>query len=191
MIDHKGVHILLALAIIIFGFSLNYFIPDLYGNALLKFSTIGGLATFYSMLFAVVEVIRTKGVAEKARVEAVSASRGVERLYSIKDLSTCQSAVEMAMNALDKNEPIPSSVMCQITKIYSQVFHKELINTGSDHRIAKSMLDSYSFATTNTTKMQKNNKQQLRGALLKIMEHLSINIGQNTKVESTDDSKAA
>ncbi len=181
MINHKSVHFVVLLIVIIGVGALLHKHPEFYADSLTTFSTVGGVVTFYSLLFAVIELLRTKGVALHAKDEAIKAANRVESLYAIKDLSSCQSAVEMAIEAIDKNENIPSSTLCHITKVYSQVFHDDLSRVDTRHRKAKSVLDSYSFASRDQNSGKNSNKNKLKEALLAILEHLSSEVGKKTK----------
>ena len=86
----------------------------------------------------------------------------------------------MAIVSLERKEPISASALCLITKIYSQVFHIELQNPGSRHRLSKSTIDSYSFAATEDGTTAKSRRGKLKTALLEIMSDLSCMVGQRT-----------
>ncbi|UZD57291.1 hypothetical protein OLL83_003059 [Shewanella algae] len=181
MLQNKWLHVI-NLAVVAIG-SLLLFIkyPEFYNDAQSTFSTLGGIVTFYSLMVAVVELLRTKGVAFQAKEEASKAASRVEKLYAIKDLSTCQSSVEMALDAIEKNDHIPTSTLCYITKVYCQIFHEELSLDDSKHRRAKSVVDSYSFASKEQKNGKNTNKNKLKTALLEILEHVSSEVGKQTK----------
>ncbi|HCE2458133.1 TPA: hypothetical protein NGU08_004449 [Vibrio parahaemolyticus] len=178
MVDHKSIHHVVLLVVVCSSVALFYFYPEFSQSNLVTFSTLGGIVTFYSLVFAVVELLRTKGVAQKAATR-------VENLYAVKDLSMCQSALETALVAIEKNEAIQSNTLCNIVKVYSHVFHEKLEDVNSQHRHAKSFLDSYSFASKsrlNGTSTNKNsNQNKLRESLMLMLEHISSEIAKTTK----------
>lgn len=97
--------------------------------------------------------------------------RAVTSLVTAREIIECQSTINMAVSSLDEGRAIPSSVLCQIVKLYSQVFHAEFSDENSAHRKTRSIVESYSFnpnvgATSSASK-------NTRRALLSIASQLA------------------
>lgn len=89
----------------------------------------------------------------------------------------------MAIASLERKEPISANALCLITKIYSQVFYKEVQYANSRQRKSKSMIESFSFAAIQDGTTAKSPKGKLKTALLEMMSDLSSMVGQRTTEE--------
>ena len=119
--------------------------PELLKDAPTALGTLGTFATAYGVLFAIIELQRAKSASLIATQEAQRVFRSVTNLVTAREIIECQGTITMAVSSLDEGRAIPSAVLCQIVKLYSQVFHLELTNEASGHRKNRSIIESYSF----------------------------------------------
>lgn len=119
--------------------------PSLLKDAPTALGTLGTFATAYGVLFAIIELKRAKAASALARDEAERVFRAVTSLVTAREVIECQSTISVAVSSLDEGRAIPSSVLCEIVKLYSQVFHAQLSDEASAHRKNRSVIESYSF----------------------------------------------
>lgn len=169
MLD-KRIHLIAAIVLPLLGVVSAYWKPDLIKDAPTALGTIGFFATAYGVLFAIIELRRAKAASVLAKDEAERIFRAVTSLVTAREIIECQSTIKMAVSSLDEGRAISSSVLCQIVKLYSQVFHAELANEMSEHRKNRSFIESYSF-NPNVGSMKSSSKKTNR-ALLSIASQL-------------------
>lgn len=145
--------------------------PELLKDAPTALGTIGTFATAYGVVFAIIELRRAKAASVLAREEAEQVFRAVTSLVTAREIIECQATISMAVSSLDEGRAIPSSTLCQIVKLYSQVFHAQVADENSTHRKNRSVIESYSFnPNVGTTKSTPRNT---RRALLSIASQLA------------------
>lgn len=145
--------------------------PELLKGAPTALGTIGTFATAYGVVFAIIELRRAKAAAVLAREEAERVFKAVTSLVTAREIIECQATISMAVSSLDEGRAIPSSTLCQIVKLYSQVFHAEVADEVSAHRKNRSVIESYSFnPNIGTTQSAPRNT---RRALLSIASQLA------------------
>jgi hypothetical protein len=147
---------------------------DLLKDAPTTLGTIGSFATGYGVLFAVIELRRAQAVSMAARLAAERVFHSVTGLITAREITECQSVIQMAVASLDERRAIPSSTLQQVIKLYSQIFHVEMGDEKSEHRKNRSMIVSYYFNARMSTVSNKNTKR----ALLAISGHLAQLQGQ-------------
>ena len=173
-ISHKGVHFIVATIAAAVGVAAFWFVPELRKDVPTTFGTATGIATLYGVVFAVVEVVRTRNAASLAYDAAKKVKLQFENLYGIKQLSDCQAAVDLAIASLDRGEHVPLPMLIQITKSYSLHFHAEMSDPGSEHRRNSAVLESYSAIPKGA---KSGSQAKLRVALLSITRNLSTATG--------------
>lgn len=144
-ISDKKTHAAVFVVICLVGIILCILERDLLKDAPTTLGTIGSFATAYGVLFAVIELRRTQAVSLATKLAAEQVFTSVSGLITAREITECQSVIQMAVASLDEGRPIPSSTLHQIVKLYSQVFHKEMDNEKSGHRKNRSIIESYSF----------------------------------------------
>lgn len=170
-IQDKTIHIFgAAISLLLFGIAV-FWKPSLIKDAPTTLGTIGSFATAYGVLFAIIELRRAKAASVLAKEEAERVFKAVTSLVTAREIIECQSTINMAISSLDEGRAIPSSALCQIVKLYSQVFYAEFSDEKSAHRKTRSTIESYSFnPNTATTKTSSKNT---RHALLSIASQLA------------------
>lgn len=158
--------------------------PELVKDAPTTLGTIGVFATAFGVVFAVIEVQRAKAAFELAQTEAKKVFSRLTELVTAREIAECQAVLGTAVAAIDENKPIPSSTLCTVVKLYSQVFHAELSNPESTHRQNRSIIESYAHNPNNTLVTLSGRKT--KKALLSIAGHLAQLQGL-TKVFSEED----
>jgi hypothetical protein len=141
----KWAHWISLTAVIVAGFIVVSLEPELFKDALTRFGTIGFFVTAYGVMFAIVELWRAQSAATLANAEAKKVFSAFTTLVTAREIADCQHTIKMAIASLDESKPIPSIIILDIIKIYSQVFHAEVSADDSLHRKNRSTIESYSF----------------------------------------------
>lgn len=139
----KAVHLIGAVVTAGLGIGIVIWQPDLLKDAPTTLGTLGTFATAYGVLFAIVELRRAKSASLHAREEAERVFRAMTSLATAREIVECQTTIQIAIGSLDDGRLIPSSVLCQIVKLYSQVFFAQLADEISSHRRNRSVIESY------------------------------------------------
>ncbi|WP_199528656.1 hypothetical protein [Pseudoalteromonas sp. bablab_jr010] len=175
-------HVISLLVVIIATVMTFYFIPDLRKDEVVIFTGITGYATIYGVIFAILEVMNAKNTAQVAKEESEKVYKKMDDLYGLRDITQCLASIEMAIESINKNEIISSSVLLTISKIYSSVFHEEMNDDSSDHRKNRALLQSCSHHSSSVKSSRAKNK--LREVLLDMSSHLSCVIGTKTSKDN-------
>lgn len=170
-VNDKSIHAIAATTALLVCALAVIWKPSLIKDAPTALGTVGTFATAYGVIFAIIELRRAKAAAALARDESERVLRAVTSLVTAREIVECQATVSMAVSSIDEGRQIPSSTLCQIVKLYSQVFYVEVSDEGSPHRKNRSILESYSFNPNVHTKQAapKNTKR----ALLSIASQLA------------------
>lgn len=151
--------------------------PTLNESRLIEFSIVSGYLTLYGVMVAIIEVIKTKSAAEEANKRAAAVFKKMDDLYGLRDITTCLSAIEMAIDSVNRGEHISASSLMTISKVYCSVFHEEIANENSEHRKNNSLLNSFSHAAESSSI---RNKTKLKKTLLSMSSQLAHVAGQKT-----------
>lgn len=160
---NKNIHIISATVSALLCIVFTLWQPSLIKDAPTSLGTIGSFATAYGLIFAIIELRRAQTASNLARQEAKRVLTVVTNLVTAREIIECQNTINMAISSLDEGKPISSAVLCQIVKLYSQVFHFELANELSIHRKVRSTIQSYTFNPNASAKpsTSKNTKHAL------------------------------
>lgn len=166
----KIVHLIGALLTALLGIGIVTWKPELLNDAPTTLGTLGTFATAYGVIFAIVELRRAKSASVQARAEAERVFQAMTSLARAREIVECQTSIQIAIGSLDEGRLITSSTLCQIVKLYSQVFFEQLVDETSLHRKNRSVIESYVY-NPNITASQKPAKNTRR-ALLSIASQL-------------------
>ena len=171
-LEDKTVHPTTAVLTGLVGLAIVLWKPELLKDATTSIGTIGTFATAYGVLFAVVELGRAKRASEAATVEARKVFNAVTALVTAREITECQTTIHVAICSLDEGRAISSTVLHQIVKLYSQVFHEQLSRDASPHRKARSTIEAYSYnpnlGTSNSSKKTKQALLSIAGQLAEL-----------------------
>jgi hypothetical protein len=145
MTTSKYIHFFTFMAFALGGLLLKYEVPTLVRDPPTTVGTVGTLVTIYGVVFAIIELIRMRTATKQAVEAARKVFDSFATLVTAREITECQVGIQIAVDALDECRAIPSSLIVQIVKLYSQVFHKELADETSLHRRNRSTIESYSF----------------------------------------------
>lgn len=168
----KAVHWIGAGVTVVLGAASVIWKPDLLKDAPTTLGTLGTFATAYGVLFAIVELRRAKSAASQAKEEAERVFKAVTSLATAREIVECQTTIQIAVASLDEGRPIPSSVLCQILKLYSQVFFAQVAVETSSHRKNRSIIESYTY-NPNSTRTSSGAPSKTQRALLSIASQLA------------------
>jgi hypothetical protein len=185
----KIIHSISALLLLAISICLIYKFPELWDNNVTRFATVGFFLTFYGVLFGILEVMRARSATELVSAETSRVLQQVENLTGMKLLGECQAAIEIAVKVLDGREPVPLSMITAISRIYSQNFHRELMDANSTQRRNSAMLESYAIASGR--KVVGADAAKLRGALIAMTNEIAIETARKSKIGVPHDPKAA
>ncbi|CAM8645369.1 hypothetical protein MCEMSEM18_03660 [Comamonadaceae bacterium] len=170
-LQDKTVHILGAVVSALLCVIAILWKPSLVKDAPTALGTLGTFATAYGVLFAIFELRRAEAASVLAQKEAARMFHAVTSLATAREVVECQSTITAAVASLDEGRAIPSSVLCQIVKLYSQVFHTELKDESSAYRKNRSVVESYSFNPN--VSARGTSPRNTRRALLSIASQLA------------------
>lgn len=172
----KWVHGFAFLAVVVCFFYVHDKYKSLFADDPISLSTFGTFFTIYGVVFAVIELLRVKNAVELAEKAAEHVFNTVTGLVTSREIIECQAKIESAVSHIDDQQAIPTSALCQILKLYSQIFYNELKDEHSEHRKNKSIIESYA---NNPNKLARANKD-MKSTLLSIVSQLAQHQG-NTK----------
>ena len=176
----RWIHAVVALVVVVVLFLSLYFVPDLHKDKAILFGTVGGFATIYGVLFAIVEVMRTQAVAVLTEEASKKVLGQVEGLHGMTQIAECQAAIGIATDMIDRGEEISLAALTQIVKMYSLKFHCELQNAESEQRANIAILQSYATVKGNS-RGSKTALGNLSKALMDMTGHLSCATATTTK----------
>jgi hypothetical protein len=172
-VENKWSHAICLLFVLVMASITIHFEPTYVTGPINTLGTIGFFSTLYGVLFAIVELLRAKTASTLATNEAKRVFSVVTSIITAREIAECQGVINMAASAIDEGKTIPSATLCQIIKIYSQVYHAELTNPESEHRKNNSTLQSYSFnPNINSCGVPDKSAKNVKRALLSISSHL-------------------
>ncbi|WP_024870489.1 hypothetical protein [Tolumonas lignilytica] len=167
----KHTHIISATIITLLFITVVQWKSDLIKDPPSTLGTISSFATAYGIIFAIIELKRTKNASQHASEEVQRALHAVTGLISAREIIECQSVINLAISTLDEGKPIASITLCQIVRLYSQVFHEQLKDQNSDYRKNRSIIAAYAY-NPNTNKLNASTKKT-KQALFAITSHLA------------------
>lgn len=183
-LDHL-VSFLVVLVVAVICFACD---KELYDGIPKTLGSVGSFLTIYAVIFAIIELARTRSAAELAEQAAELAEQKVaevvkvvEDLMTAREISECQAAVEYALDGITRSEGISGSHIVKIIRLYSQVFPLEMKDERSRHRKNRTILESYEFGASDAAKagVPKNTKR----ALLEISGHLAEEQGHTKHIK--------
>lgn len=178
----KLAHVLVAIFItLVAGLSI-WFFPSLWRGESAKFGTLTGFFTIYGVIFAIIEVIRTKSAAEEAKDSTQKVLDHVEKLSGIRLLSECQTAIDLTVKCIDDGQTIPLSHLLKILKIYSQHYHEELQIATSEQRQNVGILESYAGARPHRGGVTLTASGNLKTALVAMTRGINTDVGRSGKI---------
>ncbi|OAX85789.1 hypothetical protein A7D16_05785 [Xanthomonas nasturtii] len=154
---------------------------DLYDGIPKTLGSVSAFLTVYGVIFALIELARTRSAAELAEQKASHVVSVIEDLMTAREISECQAAVESALEGIGRGEGISGSHIVRIIRLYSRVFPLEMKSDNSPHRRNRTILESYEFSAAEAVKggVPKKTKR----ALLEISGHLAQEQGQTKYVK--------
>ncbi|MBC8718173.1 hypothetical protein [Ochrobactrum sp. Marseille-Q0166] len=179
-LKEKRVHSIIALIFFISFLALWYFIPQLMLNSQAVFSTVTGFASLYGLSFAIVELIRTRGVAEEVKAETNNVLLRVENLADLKLLSDCQSTIEQIMQYIDMKKAVPTFLLTQVNKIYSQHFHASINDASKPQAANVAIIRTY--VASNGLRQPSNYYTNLKNTLALITTEVAMEMASKGKL---------
>ncbi|WP_219119039.1 hypothetical protein [Janthinobacterium sp. UMAB-56] len=192
-ISHEKMpHIVWAIIFILIAIIATQWHSELIKDPPTTLGTVGFFATAYGILFAIIELGRTKNAAILVKKEVQRALNMVKGIDSAQEIVECLNTTSLALASLEEGKAIPNALLCQIIKHYSQLFHIELEDDSSEHRRVRSTIQAYSFIPPKSSEKEssqgpRSNSKKTRAALLEITGHLAQRQGSNkTFTEHTE-----
>lgn len=142
---YRGWHITAVAFTVLFAIAMFYFRPTLGKDTPTLVGSVGSFITLYAALFAVIELWRARSALHESTSEAKRVFSGLNRLVEAERITACQSSIKYALTCIDRNSQIPTETVAEIVQVYSRVFHKELANPDSEHRIHRSHIVGYRY----------------------------------------------
>lgn len=133
-------------------------VPDLWKDTVTGFATIGGFATFYGVVFAVIETWRGRRAAEQAQEAADATHKTVVGLVNVKGAAEAQTCIRHALTDLERDGFTSTSALARVMELYTAEFAAEYGDEGSAHRRRIAALQSHASVAA---------RQQLTSAPLK------------------------
>lgn len=118
---------------------------DLIKDAATTLGTTGFFATIYGLIFAIIELQRTKNATLLVQEEVARVLNRVKVVDSAQEITECLNKTSLALSSIDEGKMITNALLGQIISDYSQIFQVELIDAASDHRQVRSTIQSYTF----------------------------------------------
>jgi hypothetical protein len=172
----KIIHLLAALITIVVAIACAAGLPDLHKDTPTTFGTITGFLTVYGVVFAIIELFRTRAAAELAAREASRASNTVRAFYDLRNVSECQSSIEHTLNDMANNGQVSLSILSRIVKLYVAEFSIEYQDDRSVHRKYIATIESFVFNHPGDRLRFGN----LKRVLLGMMANLSVSASART-----------
>lgn len=179
-LDHL-VSFLVVLVVAVICFACD---KELYDGISKTLGSVGGFLTVYAVIFAIIELARTRSAAELAEQKVAEVVKVVEDLMTAREISECQAAVEYALDGITQTEGISGSHIVKIIRLYSQVFPLEMKDERSRHRKNRTILESYEFSAADAAKASVPKKT--KRALLEISGHLAEEQGHTKHIKEGD-----
>ena len=165
----KNIHLTAAGLCLAVSVLLLWFFCDLRKDVVTTFGTIGSCVTIYGVIFAIIELRRAKAASLMAQEAATKVFETVTGLITAREITECQAVIHAAVCSIDEGKAIPSALLQQVIRLYSQIFHSEVAKEDTPHRKCRSVIQSYSFNPNTTTKA--SSSRRTRQALLSITGH--------------------
>ena len=100
--------------------------PDLGKGTATAFGTVSGFATFYGLVFTIIEVLYTRNGAEQAAIAAKKASDTASAMFELRDISECIACIENVLDQLHDGQSASSTLISRVVKMYSAQFSIEI-----------------------------------------------------------------
>lgn len=143
---HRSVHAVSALVVALCWAATLYVWPDLRKDVATGFGTLSGFATFYGLVFTIIEVLYTRGAAEQAAVEARKAAEAARGVFELRNISECLSAIENILDQLKNENAASTTLISRVVKMYSSQFAHEIDDGASPHRRNLDVVEAYTFS---------------------------------------------
>ncbi|MGS0981971.1 hypothetical protein [Burkholderia glumae] len=138
-------HVAAVVFTVLFAVVMFYFRPALGKDTPTLVGSIGSFITLYAALFAVIELWRARSAVHESTSEARRVFSGLNRLVEAERITACQSSIKDALICIERNSQIPTATVAEIVQVYSRVFHKELADPASQHRVYRSHIEGYQY----------------------------------------------
>jgi hypothetical protein len=181
----RWAHFVVALITVLLGFVTAWSWPGLVKDAPTAFGTIGFFVTLYGVVFAIIEVLRLKAAAELAMKAAKKAARRIEALYDARNSAECQTLIENVLNRLDEDGTLSASSLGRIVKLYAAEFSTTYELETSPHRTRVATVNSFAFAQRGSKLSRITSCDNLKAALVNMVEDLSASNGRRIQEESS------
>lgn len=167
--------------LVVFVVAIGCFVydQDLSDGASKTLGSIGGFLTIYAVIFAFIELVRTRSAAELAEQKVSEVVSVVEDLMTAREITECQIAVESALDGISRNEDITARYVVKIIRLYTQVFPVAMKDAKSEHRKNRSILQSYQYVERAPEHAPVPTKTQR--ALMSISGHLAEQQGETKR----------
>lgn len=159
-----------------------FLIPDLWKKPETIFASVGGFATFYGVIFAIIEVWRARSASDNAEIAAKSASERINSIFDIKNISECQSGIRATLTDLEKDGWASTSALSRIIELYTGQFHVAYNAIESPHRDLIVALQSHAASASGplTGRALKRLKATLVNMLANLTAVASAKISEKT-----------
>ncbi|MBK0052999.1 hypothetical protein [Stenotrophomonas sp. S39] len=164
-------HIYSFLVILVIAIACYFYDKDLFGSLPKTVGSVSAFLTVYGVIFALIELVRTRTAAELAEQRVTEVVQVVEDLITAREITECQIAVESALDGISRNEDISARYVVKIIRLYSQVFPDAMLDEQSPHRSNRSILETYRYVKRVSDKSK--GPVQTQKALMSISGHLA------------------
>lgn len=145
VISDKWLHLVVFVLAVIVGAFWLVLVPDLRKDHAATLSAVASFATFYALIFAIIELRRTKAAEKLAANAAARVYSSVAGLGAAQEVTECRATVIAALQMIDDSRAVPSATVGQIVRLYSQIYHRELKAHSARYVLCRSTLDSYMY----------------------------------------------
>ncbi|WP_312319536.1 hypothetical protein [Stenotrophomonas sp.] len=145
-------------------------------------STVTGAIGVYAAVFALIELLRLRSVAERVSRSVNSVTRQIRTLIDVKAYQECQSTADRLAHFIESGVESPFFVVNDLIKQYSYCFPVEINDHRSEHRRNRLHLERYCDA--GTPAQRRIATQMLRGPVLSITRHLAASTAASIEKHS-------
>lgn len=169
-----------AIALTTLGFAIQY--ADLRSSPDRAWSTVSGAIGIYAAVFAVIELLRLRSVAERVSASVNTVTKQIRTLTDVKEYQECQNTADRLAHFIESGVESPFFVVNDLIKQYSYCFPMEINDHDSEHRRNRLHLESYCDAATPA--QRRIATQMLRGSVLSITSHLAASTATSIEKHS-------
>ena len=147
--------------------------PDLTRDPSATFDYIGVGLALYGLVFAIIEVIRTKSAVQLADKQVATFGRRLDKVYGVRGLVQCAALIENALRDADEVGYVSLSSLTRIATLYSAEFAHVRPEEDS-HRARANALSAHAHEA----KVARKPTSKASGLLKAVLMEMAVEVAQ-------------